>query len=309
MEHGETPTTDLREKYGAAAFEGGLKLQPGSFEQRVALRDSLDQHFTKAWLDFVMAGLARRKVLDDRTRLLVLVGQFTMSKNPEALEDTIRAAIAAKVPARDVLEIILQCAIYGGQPTVDLALNVFVRVGRELGFLKEIAESRLPLDGHDRERSLEEERRLWHEDDLNDPRREDLMARHGWLGISTGLKLRPKHHLNILAYLDALDPEFADLWVKFCYQGMYSRWIVDDRTRLLCMVGDCMAVGETTQARAHMRGAMRAGAKPREVMEVILQSCANFGMPTMLRGLKVFVNIMAEDGRLDEIGNPAGAVE
>jgi hypothetical protein len=58
-----------------------------------------------------------------------------------------------------------------------------------------------------------------------------------------------------------------------------------------------------------MRGSMRAGAKPREVLEVILQSCQNFGMPTMLRGLGVFVKIMSEDGRLAEIGNPAAAVE
>ena len=89
------------------------------------------------------------------------------------------------------------------------------------------------------------------------------MAKHSWLGISTGLRLRPKHHLNILDYLDSIDEDFADLWVNFAYRDMYSRFIVDDKTRLLCMVGDCMAVGETMQARAHMRGSMRAGASAR----------------------------------------------
>ena len=51
-----------------------------------------------------------------------------------------------------------------------------------------------------------------------------------------------------------MDPQLADLWVKFCYGAMYSRGIVDDKTRLLCMIGDCLAVGEETQARGHMRG-------------------------------------------------------
>jgi alkylhydroperoxidase/carboxymuconolactone decarboxylase family protein YurZ len=53
-----------------------------------------------------------------------------------------------------------------------------------------------------------------------------------------------------------------------------------------------------------MRGALRSGATPREVLEVIIQSCINFGMPPMLHALKAFVKIMAEDGRLAEIGNP-----
>ena len=46
---------------------------------------------------------------------------------------------------------------------------------------------------------------------------------------------------------------------------------------------------------------MRAGASAREVLEVILQSSTNFGMPLMLQSLTTFVKIMAEDGRLAEL--------
>lgn len=300
---------ELKNKYGAHAIENGQRLQPKSFARKLALRDKFDQHFTKAWIEFVIEGFGDRKALDDRTRFLVLIGQFTMAKSAEALEDSIRAALAVPVPAREVLEIILQCAIYGGNTVVDPALDVFAAVAEELGLMEELKKSQLPIEGYNLTRKKDEEQASWHADDVADPRRDKLMAKHSWLGISTGLRLRPKHHLNILDYLDTLDEDFADLWVNFAYRDMYSRWIVDDKTRLLCMVGDCMAVGETTQARAHMRGSMRVGAKPREVMEVILQSCQNFGMPTMLRGLGVFVKIMTEDGRLDEIGNPSGAVE
>jgi alkylhydroperoxidase/carboxymuconolactone decarboxylase family protein YurZ len=121
--------------------------------------------------------------------------------------------------------------------------------------------------------------------------------------------MRPRHHLNILAWLDTIDTGFADLWVKFCYGGMYSRFMIDDKTRLLCMVGDCLAVGEETNARGHMRGALRQGAHPREVLEVVFLTCANFGMPPMLAALEVFVEVLAEDGRLAEIGNPPLKVE
>lgn len=295
---------DLRAKYGPNAFDVGRRIQDKNFDARVAQRDSLDQHFTRAWIDFAINGMYARKALDTRTRLLVLVGQYTMAKSHEMLEDTIRAALAAKVDAREILEIVLQCVVYGGHTTVEPAIKVFHRVAADLKLLDDLRKTQLPLDGTDGKRNEADERARWHADDRADPRTEDLVKRHGWLAVSRGLVLRPKHHLNVLEFLDKIDPEFAGLWVRFCYGDMYTRGIVDDKTRLLCMIGDCLAVGEGTQARGHMRGAMRNGASPREVLEVVLQTAVNFGMPGMLHPLENFVQIMAEDGRLAEIGNP-----
>jgi alkylhydroperoxidase/carboxymuconolactone decarboxylase family protein YurZ len=300
---------DLYAKYGADAFEAGKRLQPKSFEARVAQRDSIDPYFTKLWLDFVIKGLSQRPALDTRTRLLVLIGQYTMAKSHAILEDTILAALGAKVPIPEIAEVILQCIVYGGHTTVDPAINVLHRIAEEQGLLDELTKDALPLDGNDSKRSLDEERRKWHPDDARDPRAAQLVDKHGWHAVSRGLVMRPRHHLNILAWLDAMDSEMAGLWVRFCYGGMYSRFRLDDKTRLLCMVGDCLAVNEETNARGHMRGALRQGASPREVLEVIFQTCANFGMPPMLAALEVFVEIMAEDNRLAEIGNPPVRVE
>jgi len=301
--------SELRSKYGADAFDAGRTIQPKTIERRVAQRDSLDQHFTQLWLDFAIKGVSTRPALDTRTRLLVLIGQYTMAKSHPALEDTIYAALAAKVPAREILEIILQCAVYGGHTVVEPAIETFHRIARAEGLLDELKSSQLPLDGNDRKRSYEAERRTWDPADVADPRCGALIERHGWLAVGRGLALRPRHHLNVLAWLDTIDSDFADLWVKFCYGGMYSRGIVDDKTRLLCMIGDCLAVGEETQARGHMRGALRKGAQPREILEVIFQTCVNFGMPSMLKALEVFVELMADDKRLAEIGNPPLRVE
>src|SRR5690349_19036687 len=85
--------SDLRDKYGPRSFEAGRAIQPDTFEQRVEQRDSLDQHFTKLWLDFAVNGISRRPALDLRTRLLVLIGQYTMAKSHPALADTIKAAL------------------------------------------------------------------------------------------------------------------------------------------------------------------------------------------------------------------------
>jgi alkylhydroperoxidase/carboxymuconolactone decarboxylase family protein YurZ len=300
---------DLRAKYGASAYDAGLKIQPASFARRLAMRDSLDQNFTKLWMDFVVAGMMQRKELDTRTRHLVLTGQFTMTKSHAALDDNVRAALDAGVKPREILEIILQCMVYGGHTAVDPAIEVFHRIAAERGLLEELRASQLPLDGRDSMRSYEEESKTWAPEDVSDPRFAAMKEKHGWLGVGRGLATRPRHHLNTLSWQDALDTNWADLWVKFTYQGMYGRGIVDDKTRLLCMVGNCVSIGEATEGRSHMRGDLRAGAAPREVMEVILQSCINFGMPHTIHALKIFVQIMEEDGRLVEIGNPPKRVE
>jgi alkylhydroperoxidase/carboxymuconolactone decarboxylase family protein YurZ len=294
--------------YDADTAATGRRLQSG-FDARLTLRDSVDPHFTGLWLDYAIKGLGRRKVLDERTRFLITIGQFTMTRNADALAESIRSALAAKVAPREILEVILQSVVYGGNVVVDFALKIFVPIARELGVLDALRTEAPDLEGHDAARSMDRERASWHPDDAADPRRDSMMAQHDWRGISTGLRLRPKHHLNMLSYLHSLDAEFADLWIDFTYRGMYSRGILDDKTRILCIVGNCVAVGEGIQIRSHMRGALRAGATPREVLEVLLQSSALFGMPNLMKSLVIFVKMIADEGRLAEIGNPPAPVD
>jgi alkylhydroperoxidase/carboxymuconolactone decarboxylase family protein YurZ len=299
----------MRKDYDADTYEAGRRLQSAAFDDRLAQRDEVDPHFTRLWLAYAVNGLGKRNVLDERTRFLIMIGQFTMTRNADALAETCRAALAAKVPPREVLEVILQSVVYGGNVVVDFALKIFIPIARECGVLEALRAGAAGLEQRDAHRSQEKERASWHPEDTSDPRREALMSRHDWRGISTGLRLRPKHHLNMLSYLHCLDEEFADLWIDFTYRGMYSRGILDDKTRILCIVGNCVAVGETIQIRSHMRGALRAGATPREVLEVLLQSSALFGMPGLMRSLVIFVKMIAEEGRLAEIGNPPAPVD
>src|SRR5262249_28948066 len=132
-----------------------------------------------------------------------------MTRNADALGDALRAALTAGVPAREALEVILQSVVYGGNVVVDFALKIFAPIARELGVL-DVLEAGPDLAQQDAGRSMETERKTWVAEDVDDPRREQMMARHDWRGISTGMRLRPKHHLNMLSYLHSLDEEFAD---------------------------------------------------------------------------------------------------
>lgn len=299
---------ELKAKYGAAAIERGLRLEPRDFLHKLELRDALDPHYAGLWLSYGFAGLASRTGIDDRTRLLVLIGQFAMRRDQPALRDAARAALDVPVAPRDILEVVVQGQLYGGTGVTDPALESLHEVFVERGVLDDVQRDHLPVDGRDGERSLERESAQWAAGDKTDPRLGPLIERHGWEGLSVGLRLRPAHHLNIVEYFDALDPAFTTLWLIATYRGYYDRRVLDDKTRLLCMVGNCIALGEEVQGRAHMAGAMRAGASPREILEIIFVSSFYFGQPAKVNFLRVLVQLMDEQGRLGEIGNPPGSV-
>src|SRR5215218_8975033 len=104
----------LRQKYGAAAIDNGMRLRPDDFLDEVEWRDRIDQHYTRAWLEFTYGGLFKRKGLDDRTRLLVSVAQFLALSEMEELERQIPSALAAGATPREVLEVMLQSSVYIG---------------------------------------------------------------------------------------------------------------------------------------------------------------------------------------------------
>lgn len=274
---------------------------PISFDQRQATFAALDPPFAANWRSHV-GRLLSRSGLDRRKRLLVLAGQYTMRGDALRLRETLVAGLDAGVDPRELLEAVLQCYVYAGQGLVADAAEVFLAVAGERGVLDEVAQSQPPLDIATAGRSLAEERERWAPGDLEDPRLERLLAKYGWHGISTGLRLRPGHHINLVDTLDAIDPGFLQIWLDTIYMNLYSRRILDDATRLLCVVGDCFAVGETHQSRRHMRGALRQGVEPRELLEVIFQSCAIVGHPNMLPlAVDDLLTILDEEGRLGEI--------
>jgi alkylhydroperoxidase/carboxymuconolactone decarboxylase family protein YurZ len=74
---------------------------------------------------------------------------------------------------------------------------------------------------------------------------------------------------------DEFDPEFHDLLLAVRWGSVTARPGIDMRTRMLCRVAAFLAQGnlETVDdlVENHIRGALRAGATPQEVVEVIIE--------------------------------------
>jgi len=290
----------LRQKYGAKAMDSAAKLHPHEFPELVEWRDELDPHYTKLWLDFTYGGMFNRGVLDERTRFLVLIAQFVVLDEMEELGSHLRSALNHGVSPREALEVILQATVYVGYPKVKRAARVFREILVELGRMDEITKTQLPLEGNRAGRSLEQERATWSVSDEEFPRREELMKKYGWEGISTGLRLQP-HHVHTVQRTDRVDQHFLKLWLDFIYAGMYTRGILDDKTRILCVVGELVVLDEMAQGENHIRNALAHGATPREILEVMLQATVYVGMPRFVRIMGVLVRILEEDGRMAEL--------
>jgi len=290
----------LKQKYGARAIDGLARVQPDHIAAHVAWCDGLDPHFTRLWLDFTYGGMSGRGILDERTRCLVLVGQILVLEEPEQFAIQIHNALRHASP-REVLEVLLQATVYLGYPKIIRATRVFTQVLKKLGRLNEITQTQLPIGGRNASRSLEKERKTWGVSEKDCPRQEELLRKFGWEGLSTGFRLQPSHHHKTVEQLERVDAHFLKLWLDYIYAGMYTRGILDDKTRILCVIGELFVMGEFIQAENHMRNALTHGATPREVLEVILQSTIYVGMPRFVRVVSLLQRILEEDGRLGEL--------
>ncbi len=304
-----TSTTDeqriqrLKRKYDTAAIDNGMRLRPDDFLDEVEWRDRIDQHYTRSWLEFTYGGLFARKGLDERTRLLVSIAQFLAMGELEDFERQIPGALAAGATPREVLEIILQSTVYIGYVKAARGARICVKVMERLGRLEEITETQLPLDGRMPERSLADERLKWPAaKSLEETAwREKVLQKYGWKGVSTRIRTQNHQSNETINNYDRIDPRYLHLWFDFIYGEMYPRGIIDDRTRLLMMVGICLALNEPVQLENHIRGALLLGANAREVLEVIVQSTAYVGMPTTVQTVRVLDRVAREEGRAGEL--------
>ena len=293
----------FRKKYGAAIIDNGLRLLPDDFLDEVEWRDRLDQHYTRAWLEFTYGGLFTRKGLDERTRLLVSIAQFLAMGELEEFEQQIPGALSAGATPREVLEIILQSTVYIGYVKASRGARICAKVLTRLGRIDEITNTQLPLEGRMPERSLAADRLKWPaaKSPEEAARREELLAKYGWKGVSTRIRTQNHQSSETINNYDRIDPHYLKLWFDFIYGELYPRGIIDDRTRLLMMVGICLALNEPVQLENHIRGALLLGANAREVLEVIVNSTAYVGMPTTVQVVRVLDRVAKEEGRVGEL--------
>lgn len=265
----------------------------------------LDPHFDRLWSEFER-GLAARQVLDTRSRLLVVIGECVVLGEIDDVVGFTEQALDAGVPAADIHEVMLQACTYAGRPVVRHSLNAFADLLARRGSIDDLRQHAMPAAGPSAPRSREVEQASWHIRPEDRERVDALMQKYGWPGISTGLRTQPTHHVHGVTFMDSLDEDYTRLWLDLIYAGMYSRGVLDDKTRTLCMIGECLALQSHAQTENHMRNALMLGSTPVEVLEVVWQSSQLLGMPRSLWGREILQRVLAEDGKASSMAGRVG---
>lgn len=88
-------------------------------------------------------------------------------------------------------------------------------------------------------------------------------------------------------------PEFAKVNVEFPFGELYTRDVLDDKTRELCTIAALTVQGYSlAELRIHIQGALNCGATPEEVVEVITQMIAYCGFPAATNAILVAKEVL-----------------
>ncbi|TME36611.1 MAG: carboxymuconolactone decarboxylase family protein [Chloroflexi bacterium] len=133
----------------------------------------------------------------------------------------------------------------------------------------------------------------------SETRKNQLLEKYNRRAIETGMRLQGEFFLRLVHEFDELDPEWTQVWLTWIYDHMYNRRKLDDKTRVLIIIGECVVADEAVQLPNHIRSALRMGATPDEIQEVILQAHIYAGMPRMIKGMRIFRELMRDLGLLN----------
>ena len=118
--------------------------------------------------------------------------------------------------------------------------------------------------------------------------------------FNDGMKEMRKHFGKVadswIESLREISPEFAKVNVEFPFGELYTRSVLDDKTRELCTIAALTVQGfSLPELKVHTVGALNCGASRDEILEVVTQMLAYCGFPAATNALKavneVFVDL------------------
>ena len=107
----------MSDRYRRGVDIAGI-LAPGSLEQFLTSRVAeVAPDFARMAVEFPLGDLYTRDALDLRSREIVAITALAMAGNAQSqLRAHVRAALQLDVSREEVVEILMQCAVYGGFP-------------------------------------------------------------------------------------------------------------------------------------------------------------------------------------------------
>ena len=102
------------------------------------------------------------------------------------------------------------------------------------------------------------------------------------------LKITNKDTINeLFKELEDIAPDLGRFVVEFPYSEIYTRKVLNLKTRELLTVAALTAMGNAQpQLKDHINAALNVGNSPEEIVEAIMQMSAYAGFPAAINGIK-----------------------
>lgn len=108
--------------------------------------------------------------------------------------------------------------------------------------------------------------------------------------------LGPEYVDRALADADALSMPMQELVTEYCWGKVWTRPGLPRKTRSFLNLAMITALNRPHELKLHVRGALRNGLTPEEIVEVFLQTAIYCGVPAAIDSLRVAREVFREEG-------------
>ena len=114
-------------------------------------------------------------------------------------------------------------------------------------------------------------------------------------GVEILQRLSGNHAEQITSKVAEIAPDFARMTIEFPFGDLYSRGVLDLRTREVAAIAALAALGRIPQLRVHVEAALNLGCRREEVVEILMQTAIYAGFPPALNALAECHDLLVEE--------------
>lgn len=270
-------TNLLSQKKDSTRFERGSKLigevygDPDAAKKLMDSFSDIAPDMPRFIMEFPYGDIYSRPGLDMKKRELATVAALAaMGTATPQLKTHIRASLNVGLKEEEIVECILQMALYAGFPA---SLNA-LQATREVFYQEKKARSDFKP-------------KLTQGDQATRFKRGAVL-----IGEVYG---NPKAAEELIKSMDDIAPDMARFIVEFPYGDVYSRPGLDMKSREIATVAALVAMGNAApQLKTHIRASLQVGLTKVEVTECIIQMALYAGFPASLNALSTAREVYQE---------------
>ena len=209
-------------------------------------------------------GIWARETLSLEDRYLCVLAGLMLQKNEQQLRGHVRGALKFGLSARTILEVFVQCGLYGGFAIAENAMAIAHEV-----FAQEGAKVEMEQDGNETLEEFTEMGGLM------------LAALHGERGTK--------------GYADPDNQTTGDLYsmaIQYGYGWLWHRAGLNRRQRMICAVAAFTVLRLDSQLRKFGRSALSVGLSKEEIVEAVMQTAPYGGFPPALNALATLDEVL-----------------